>query len=45
MPTLQIKFCLSSKTNLCQAIRSTGGREVMPDGSNRLSKEWPYIHH
>jgi len=31
------KFCLSRKTNLCQAIRSTQGRGLMPDGSSRFS--------
>ncbi|MFZ3185989.1 MAG: alcohol dehydrogenase catalytic domain-containing protein, partial [Pseudomonas sp.] len=27
----ECKFCKSGKTNLCQAIRSTQGRGVMPD--------------
>jgi S-(hydroxymethyl)glutathione dehydrogenase / alcohol dehydrogenase len=31
------KFCLSGKTNLCQAIRVTQGKGVMPDGSSRFS--------
>ena len=31
------KFCLSKKTNLCQAIRATQGRGVMPDGTSRFS--------
>ncbi len=31
------KFCLSGKTNLCQAIRETQGRGVMPDGTSRFS--------
>ena len=31
------KFCLSRKTNLCQAIRSTQGRGLMPDGTSRFS--------
>ena len=31
------KFCLSRKTNLCQAIRSTQGKGLMPDGSSRFS--------
>jgi len=30
------KFCLSGKTNLCQAIRATQGRGVMPDGTSRF---------
>jgi S-(hydroxymethyl)glutathione dehydrogenase/alcohol dehydrogenase len=32
----QCKFCLSGKTNLCQAIRETQGRGVMPDGTSRF---------
>ncbi len=31
------KFCLSGKTNLCQAIRSTQGKGLMPDGTSRFS--------
>ncbi len=31
------KFCLSRKTNLCQAIRATQGKGLMPDGSSRFS--------
>src|SRR5215472_10451349 len=30
------KFCLSGKTNLCQAIRATQGQGLMPDGTSRL---------
>ena len=30
------KFCLSGKTNLCQAIRATQGKGLMPDGTTRL---------
>ena len=30
------EYCLSGKTNLCQAIRETQGRGVMPDGSSRF---------
>jgi S-(hydroxymethyl)glutathione dehydrogenase/alcohol dehydrogenase len=33
----QCKFCLSRKTNLCQRIRSTQGRGLMPDGTSRFS--------
>jgi S-(hydroxymethyl)glutathione dehydrogenase/alcohol dehydrogenase len=33
----QCKFCLSRKTNLCQAIRATQGRGLMPDGTSRFS--------
>ncbi|NEL81118.1 MAG: alcohol dehydrogenase catalytic domain-containing protein, partial [Xanthomonas perforans] len=27
------KFCLSGKTNLCQAVRATQGKGLMPDGT------------
>jgi S-(hydroxymethyl)glutathione dehydrogenase/alcohol dehydrogenase len=30
-------YCTSGKTNLCQAIRLTQGRGVMPDGTSRFS--------
>lgn len=30
-------YCNSGKTNLCQAVRETQGRGLMPDGSSRLS--------
>jgi S-(hydroxymethyl)glutathione dehydrogenase/alcohol dehydrogenase len=33
----QCDYCLSFKTNLCQAIRLTQGRGLMPDGSSRFS--------
>ena len=33
----QCKFCLNPKTNLCQAVRETQGRGVMPDGTSRVS--------
>ena len=33
----QCKFCLSRKTNLCQAIRATQGRGLMPDATSRFS--------
>ena len=32
----QCEYCLSGKTNLCQAIRETQGRGVMPDGTSRF---------
>ena len=31
------EYCLSGKTNLCQAIRATQGRGVMPDGTSRFA--------
>ncbi len=33
----ECEYCLSFKTNLCQAIRLTQGRGVMPDGTGRFS--------
>lgn len=41
----QCKFCLSRKTNLCQAIRTTQGRGLMPDGSSRFSLDGQMLHH
>jgi S-(hydroxymethyl)glutathione dehydrogenase/alcohol dehydrogenase len=39
------KFCLSGKTNLCQKIRTTQGKGVMPDGTTRFSKDGQPIYH
>ena len=39
------KFCLSGKTNLCQAIRATQGKGLMPDGTTRFSKNGTPIFH
>lgn len=41
----QCKFCKSGKTNLCQAIRSTQGQGLMPDGTTRFSKNDQPIYH
>ena len=41
----QCKSCLSQKTNLCTAIRSTQGRGVMPDGTSRFSYKGQTIYH
>lgn len=41
----ECKFCLSQKTNLCQAIRSTQGRGVMPDNTTRFSLKGQTILH
>src|ERR1700687_2779262 len=41
----QCKSCLSRKTNLCTAIRSTQGKGVMPDGTSRFSIGKDMIHH
>jgi S-(hydroxymethyl)glutathione dehydrogenase / alcohol dehydrogenase len=39
------KFCLSRKTNLCQRIRSTQGRGLMPDATSRFSIDGKPIFH
>jgi len=39
------KFCKSGKTNLCQAIRATQGKGLMPDGTSRFSKGGKPIFH
>lgn len=39
------KFCLSGKTNLCQAIRATQGRGLMPDETSRFSLDGKPIYH
>ncbi len=41
----QCEYCTSGKTNLCQAIRETQGRGVMPDGTSRFSIGRQSIHH
>jgi S-(hydroxymethyl)glutathione dehydrogenase/alcohol dehydrogenase len=41
----QCEYCLSMKTNLCQAIRATQGRGLMPDGSSRFSQDGQTIYH
>ena len=41
----QCKFCLSGKTNLCQAIRATQGKGLMPDGTSRFSYKGETIFH
>lgn len=39
------KFCLSGKTNLCQAVRATQGKGLMPDGTTRFSYEGKPLYH
>jgi len=42
----ECKFCLSQKTNLCQKIRSTQGRGLMPDATSRFSLDGkPILHY
>jgi S-(hydroxymethyl)glutathione dehydrogenase/alcohol dehydrogenase len=39
------EYCLSGKTNLCQRIRVTQGKGLMPDGTSRFSKNGKQILH
>ena len=41
----QCSYCTSGKTNLCQAIRETQGKGVMPDGTSRFSLNKEPIYH
>ena len=41
----QCEYCLSGKTNLCQAIRITQGQGMMPDGSSRFSLDGKPLYH
>jgi S-(hydroxymethyl)glutathione dehydrogenase/alcohol dehydrogenase len=42
----ECNFCLHPKTNLCQAIRETQGRGVMPNGSSRFTLDGePILHY
>ena len=43
----ECEYCLNPKTNLCQAIRTTQGQGVMPDGTSRFSMTdgTPILHY
>ncbi len=41
----QCEYCLSGKTNLCQAIRETQGQGLMPDGTSRFSLGGEKVFH
>ena len=41
----ECKFCTSGKTNLCQKIRETQGKGLMPDGTTRFYKDGEPIFH
>src|SRR5690606_26396358 len=41
----ECRFCKSTKTNLCQSIRSTQGKGLMPDGTSRFSLNGKTIYH
>ena len=41
----ECEYCRSRKTNLCQAIRATQGRGVMPDGTSRFWRGGQTLYH
>ncbi len=42
----ECEYCLSRKTNLCQKIRGTQGKGLMPDGTSRFSLNGkPVLHY
>lgn len=41
----ECKFCQSGKTNLCQKVRVTQGKGLMPDGTTRFSYNGQPIYH
>ena len=41
----ECEYCLNPKTNLCQAIRTTQGQGLMPDGTSRFSMGGKKVHH
>jgi S-(hydroxymethyl)glutathione dehydrogenase / alcohol dehydrogenase len=41
----QCDYCLNPKTNLCQAIRATQGKGLMPDGTSRFSLRNEPLYH
>ncbi|MBL8297704.1 MAG: S-(hydroxymethyl)glutathione dehydrogenase/class III alcohol dehydrogenase [Rhodanobacteraceae bacterium] len=41
----ECKFCKSGKTNLCQAVRATQGKGLMPDGTTRFSYAGQPVYH
>ncbi|KAJ8318349.1 hypothetical protein KUTeg_003440 [Tegillarca granosa] len=41
----ECKFCKSPKTNLCQKVRATQGKGVMPDGTSRFMCKGKQLYH
>lgn len=41
----ECKFCKNPKTNLCQKVRTTQGRGVMPDGTTRFKCKGKQVFH
>lgn len=41
----ECEFCLNPKTNLCQSIRATQGRGLMPDETSRFTRNGKPVYH
>ncbi|MCR9177348.1 MAG: S-(hydroxymethyl)glutathione dehydrogenase/class III alcohol dehydrogenase [Alphaproteobacteria bacterium] len=41
----ECEYCLNPKTNLCQAIRTTQGQGLMPDGTSRFRLDGKPLYH
>jgi len=41
----ECEYCRSGKTNLCQAVRTTQGKGLMPDGTTRFSYQGKPVYH
>src|SRR5918995_6302411 len=41
----ECEYCLNPKTNLCQKIRATQGKGLMPDGTSRFRQDGTTIYH
>ncbi len=41
----ECEYCLNPKTNLCQSIRITQGKGLMPDGTSRFAENGRMLHH
>jgi len=41
----ECEYCLNPKTNLCQAVRTTQGKGLMPDGTSRFSFQGQPLYH
>ena len=41
----ECEYCLNPKTNLCQAIRATQGKGLMPDGTSRFHRGKESLYH
>ncbi|TDR51200.1 S-(hydroxymethyl)glutathione dehydrogenase/alcohol dehydrogenase [Listeria rocourtiae] len=41
----ECEYCTSGKTNLCQAVRETQGKGLMPDGTTRFSYKGEPVYH